>query len=236
MTSLTHAAVGAVAGTRIRNFGLALAVSFATHFLLDAIYHFKAFYELEVPGRWTHRQATVTLFLALAIPGLAAMVWIWRRNRQVVIFAGYGCAMVLVDRVQRWQWELIWALLLTAIWYLLAPNPLTRRWVICGFAAYLPDLLKSFIPAIAFVHKAAHHRTVIGMGDWVSRLGRGNWQIPPLRALDPYYQIGYGLEILMEAAILYGCLYWLVRHGSAADRSTLGHRADPIDEENLIPT
>jgi hypothetical protein len=235
MTPATHAVVGAVAATRVRNFGLALAASFALHFVLDAIYHFEAFYELSVPGRWTYQQTMAVLFAALTVPGLAAMVWIWRRNRQVWLFSCYALVMCGVAFEQRWEWKLAWATLLTAIWLPLVSTPLARRWVLCGFVGYLPDCLKFPFPALHSLHVAAHYRAAHNLGDWLSLLGRGRWEIPfNSRALDPYYQIGYGLTMLLEAAILCGCLYWLVRRLSVTDLAAVDHQADSVDEGSLV--
>ncbi len=212
MTPATHAAFGAVASSRCRNLGLALAVSFASHFLLDAVYHFEAFYALSVLGRWPLEQTMLGLFAGLAVLAVPVVLWLLRRHRPVGIFACYGLAMSLLAFAPgRWT-RLGWGVLITVLWYASVRVPPIRRWVLCGFFAYLPDIAKPWIPPLDWLHDWFHYEPELDLGDWVSLLVSGRWRIYiNYRIFDPYYRIGYVLEVLLEGAILFGCLYWLAR-------------------------
>lgn len=212
MTPATHAAVAAVVASRFRSLGIALAASFALHFVLDAIYHFEAFYQLSVPGKWSYEYTMLALFGALAVLGAPAMMWMWRRSRLVFSFGCYAFLMCALPFEPHRVWRLVWAALLSGIWLVLSPTAQVRRWVICAFAAYLPDCLRTLSPLLGRLHQASHYRAEVELGDWVSLLGAGRWKIDVnARIFDPWYQIGYGLEILLEAAILFGSLYWVAR-------------------------
>lgn len=235
MTPATHAAVAAVVATRFRNLALAVVLAFGLHFALDAVYHFEAFYELSVAGGWSYERAMVALFGGLSLLVAPVLVWLWRRNRQVWWLACYALLLCLVAFEPLPLWRLAWAALLSLLWWLLSPSMLARRWVLCSFAAYLPDCLKRISPALAWLHDAIHYNSDLELGDWVSLLARGRWKIDPnVRIFDPYYQIGYALEILLEAAILFGCLYWLVRRLSVADLPAVHYQRDPVDEGSLV--
>ena len=221
MTPATHAAFGAVASSRCRNLGLALAVSFASHFLLDAVYHFEAFYALSVLGRWDFERTRLGLFAGLAVLSVPVVLWLLRRHRAVGIFACYGLAMSLLSFFSgRWT-RLGCAILITALWYASTHVPQVHRWVLCGFFACLPDLIRPWIPPVNWLHEWFHYDPALDLGDWVSLLVTGRWRIYiNERIFDPYYRIGYILEVLLEGAILFGCLYWLAR-GPRQDSSCL---------------
>ena len=212
MTPATHAAFGAVASSRCHNLGLALAVSFASHFLLDAVYHFEAFYALSVLGRWPLQRTMLVLFAGLAVLAVPVALWLLRRNRPVGIFACYGLAMSLLPFFPGQWTRLGWGVLITALWYASTRVPLVRRWVLCGFFADLPDIIRLWIPPVDWLHEWFHYDPALDLGDWVSLLVTGRWRIYiNYRIFDPYYRIGYILEVLLEGAILFGCLYWLAR-------------------------
>ncbi|HYM10123.1 MAG TPA: hypothetical protein VEU62_05310 [Bryobacterales bacterium] len=235
MTPATHAAVAALVATRFRNLALAVVLAFGLHFVLDAVYHFEAFYELSVAGAWSYERAMVALFGGLGLLAAPVFVWLWRKNRQVWWFACYAFLLCLVAFEPLPAWRLGWATLLSLLWWLLSPNALGRRWVLCSFVAYLPDCLKKIIPAMGWLHDATHYNSELELGDWVSLLARGRWKINPnARIFDLYYQIGYSLEILLEAAILFGCLYWLVRRLSVADLPAVDNQRNPVDERSLV--
>ena len=148
MIPATHAAVSAVATARIRSLALALAASFALHFILDAIYHFEAVYPVSVPGKWSEGQIRLVLFAGLAALGVPIMAWVWRKSRQVFRFGCYALLMSTVIFEPVPGWRLTWAALLTAIWLVLTPAASGRRWVLCGFAGYFPDWLKTVFPPV----------------------------------------------------------------------------------------
>lgn len=235
MTPATHVVTGAIAGSRFRNLGAALAAAFALHFALDAIYHFEAFYELSVPGGWTYEYAMLALFGSLAALGVPVMIWLWRRDRQVWSFACYAILMCAVAFEPHWRWKLALSALLTTFWLAICRSAEIRRWVLCGFVSYLPDALKQPLPRFGELHDAVHYRADRELGDWVSLLGQGRWKIDlNARIFDPYYRTGYAIEILIEAAILFGCLYWLVRRVSAPAVTLPDNQGEAVEEESLI--
>src|SRR5262249_29636673 len=202
----------AVVASRIRNLFLALTAAFALHFVVDAIYHFEAAYQISVPGKWSIDQTMLVLFGGLAAFATPLMIWIARSSRKTALFGLYALLLgaVVLDPAPRWR--LLWAALLTALWLVAVPDNLSRRWVLCGFVAYLPDILKKFSPVLARLHDLTHFGGELDLGDWLSLLARGKWRIDVnARAFDPYYQIGYALEFLMEATILFGALFWLAK-------------------------
>ena len=234
MIPATHAAAGAAATNRFRNVALALIVSFGLHYVLDALYHFEGFYELSVPGGWTYERTMFILFTALIPLAAPIAAWLWWKNRQVGWFACYAFLLSMIAFEPSPAWRLIWAGLLSAGWWLVARTSALKRWALCGLAAYLPDCLKGPIPALGWLHEAMHHRPELDLGDWVSLLVRGRWRIPlNSRAFDPYYQIGYAIEILFEAAILFGCLYLLVRW-SVADLAAVHHQRGAVDKRSFV--
>jgi hypothetical protein len=212
MTPATHVAVAAVVAGRIRSLGWALAACFGLHFALDFIYHFEQFFPLSVPGGWSYEKAMQALFAGLAAVTAPATLWALRRRPQAQFLAGYALLMCALPFETATRWRLIWAVLLTAAWWLLSPSADSRRWVLCGFASYLPDALRHWWPPLKKLHDAFHYTGSISMGDWVSLWARGRWNVGPNdRIYDPYYQIGYVIEILMEGAIFFGALYLLAR-------------------------
>ena len=212
MTPATHAAVAAVIASRFRNLAVALVLSFGIHFVLDAVYHFEAVYPVSVPGRWSYGRTMMILFAGFIAAGTPVLVWIWRKNPQVWLFGCYAFLMCSVVFERLPLWRLLWATLLTVIWCLVTPAPAARRCVVCAFVAYLPDSLKKLYPAFERFHDAAHYSSALDLGDWVSMLARGRWKLKPdTLAFDPYYLIGYTVEVVLEMTILFGCLWWLVK-------------------------
>lgn len=234
MIPATHAAVGGLVARRVRNLGVALALSFGLHYVLDGIYHFESFYELSVPGLWTYERTRATLFAALAPLAAPFMIWLWMKSRPVWWFACYAFLLSLAGFEPTPGWRLLWALLLSAGWMLATPTAAARRWVLGGFAAYLPDCLKGVIPGLGWLHDALHYRSGLDLGDWLSLLVRGRWRVPlNSRAYDPYYLAGYAVEILIEAAILCGCLYWLTKP-SVTDLAAVDDKRGAVDERSLV--
>ncbi len=212
MIPATHAAVAAVVASRVRNLPLALTAAFALHFVMDGIYHFESVYQVSVPGKWSEEQTMLVLFGGLAALATPLMIWIGRMSRRAGLFGLYALLMGAVALDPAPRWRLVWAALLTALWLAATPDTLGRRWILCGFAAYLPDTLKTVLPAVARLHELTHYSPNLDLGDWLSLLARGKWRIDVnARVFDPYYQIGYALEFLIEATLLFGPLFWLAK-------------------------
>ncbi|MBI3667532.1 MAG: hypothetical protein HY236_15120 [Acidobacteria bacterium] len=235
MTPATHAAVGAAIASRTRNLSLALALSFGSHFVLDSIYHFEAFYPLSVPEKWSYAGTMLTLLAALTALGIPVAAWSLRKDREAWLFAGYAFLMCALPFEWRPAWRLTWAILLAGTWWAISPSAAVRRWVLCGFVSYLPDVLKGLLTPVESLHEAMHYRSSLDLGDWISLLARGRWKLHVnYRIYDPWYQLGYALEILVEGAILFGSFYLLARRPSVADLAAVHHQADPVDKGSLV--
>ncbi len=216
MTPATHAAVAALVSTRCRNLGVALGASFGLHFLADALYHFEAFYPLSVAARSTSDESMWLIFLVLAMPAVVLTVWLARRDLQVGSFAAFGLALSMVPFDPSPARRIVWALVTGGFWWVLSRNSALRRWVLCGFFGYLPDLVRRLVPPLNRFHEWTHYETRLDLGDWISLIGRGRWQIAINdRIWDPYYQAGYALQLALEAVILFGSLGLLL----SSDRS-----------------
>lgn len=235
MTPATHAAVAAVAACRFRSLPVALAAAFALHFAADFFYHFEAFYPLSVLGPWPEGAAMAGLFVVLAGVAAPVVYWIARKDRTTGLFSVYAlllCALPLDRNVAR---RVVAAALLSIVWIVLARTGELRRWVLCSFAAYLPDVARHFLVPLDRVHGLAHYDPTLDLGHWVSLLVRGRWQIPINdRIFDPCYLAGYALEVLLEAGILFWCLWWLARRRSVANLPAVDHQRNPVDEGSLV--
>src|SRR5712692_5700226 len=137
MIPTTHAAAAAVVASRIRNLLLALTAAFALHFVVDGIYHFEAVYPVSVSGKWSDQQIMLALFGGLAALATPLMIWIGRMSRRAGLFGLYALLLGAVALDPAPRWRLVWAALLTALWLVATPDTLSRRWILCGFVAYL---------------------------------------------------------------------------------------------------
>ena len=173
----------------------------------------------------------LALFVALAALGVPVTAWVLGKSREGWIFAAYALLMCALPFEPKHTWRLAWAILLAALWWGISPTERGRRWVLCGFVAYLPDLLKWLIPPIAKLHAAMHFSSRLDLGDWISLLARSRWRLHVnYRIFDPYYQLGYVLEILLEGAIFFGSLRLIAGRRSVTDLPTVHHQADAVDK------
>ena len=236
VTPATHAAVSAALARRIPSLPAALAVSFALHFLLDFVFHFEGFFPLSVPGRWTSEGAMGALFAALAAVAVPVTLWITRGNRAAQAFAGYALLMCLGPFEPATRWRLLWAILISAAAWTFSPADQGRRWVLCGLAGYLPDGLRHWIAPLDRLHGMAHYDGSMPLGAWLSLVVRGYWRVKPNDVIyDPYYQAGYAMEILLEAAALLAALWWLARPAaSVADLPAVDHQRRAVDERGAV--
>jgi hypothetical protein len=212
-----------------------LAAAFGLHFVCDLVYHFEAFYPLSVLGPWTLERTMLGLFVVLAVLSAPIVVWIARRDRQTALFALYSLLLSVIPFDPVPGRRIVWAVALSVLWLALTRLPDMRRWILCALAAYFPDLIRHWIPALQQFHDWAHYDAQLDAGDWVSLLATGRWRVHVNeRIFDPSYQAGYALEILFEAALLFGCLYWLTRRPSVTDLSAVHNQADPVHEGSLV--
>lgn len=196
--------------TRFRSLGAAAAISFGLHFLLDFVNHFEAFYPLSLVFKQpTYEAARLLVSLPLAAMAALASAWLLRKHRPVRRFAFFALALCPLPFEMEVRWGLVWLVLLSALGWAVSEGE-GRRWVVCALAACLPDALRHWLPPIQRLHNLFHYQDVT-LGDWASLLGRGTWRQPPwVQAADPYYWAGWGVELLLEGALLAGAFYLLV--------------------------
>jgi hypothetical protein len=209
MTPATHAAVGAAISGAVPRLWLAIPAAFASHFLLDAIFHFEAFYPLSRAIGTSHDEAFVIALLGAAAAMVPAVWWVARKDRELAIYCVYLLALVFLWVEEDQTARLAMVLAVTAGVLGFSRSARIRRWTICGFAAVLPDLIRKLVPTMARFHNWVHVSDDRGLGDLTYRL---LVNAPPLfvgdRFANPAYLLGYFLEIVIEAAILLAALWW----------------------------
>jgi hypothetical protein len=175
------------------------------------------------------------LFAVLAILGTPVVIWLARRDPATGWFAGYGLLLSALPFDPSDARRLLLATVVTGLWWLLFRRPEMRRWTLCGFFAYLPDLIKHFLDPLMVVHEFFHNDPSVGLADWISLLVRGRWKIEINdRIFDPWYQVGYGLEILLEGSILFTSLYLLTRRTRPAGLAPVHDQNRPVHERSLV--
>jgi len=224
MTPATHAAVGAAAARAVPRLWIALPLAFFSHFVCDAIYHFEAFYPLSQKLGTTHNQAMLIAFAGVGA-ALAPFLWaVVRGSRDLMWFTAYLAAITALRLETASGARLAGNLALAGAVLGLSRSEALWRWVICGLAANLPDLLRDWIGPLDRLHVWAHYDGYHDLGDWLYRLFRGGPSLFAGRRFDdPAYVLGYFLEIVIEAAILLGCLYYAGRGPVAAEGSRPPH-------------
>ena len=220
MSPATHAVLGAaIVGTAPRLW-IALPLAFLSHFVCDAIYHFEAFYPLSQKLGVSHSEAFA---VTVAVLGLALLPALWvlaRRDRGLLPFYLYVWAvspLLAVEGIYR----LAVGLLITGLFFLFSDSARLCRWVLGAFAANLPDLARWAFEPLNRLHIASHYEGMHDLGDVIYRLVRKQ---PGLfvgyRFDDPYYVLGYVIEIAVEVSLLLGGLYWMTSEWRRAVRKT----------------
>lgn len=215
MTPATHAAVGAAISGAVPRLWLAIPAAFASHFLLDAIFHFEAFYPLSRAIGTSHDEAFVIALLAAAAAMVPAVWCVARRDRELAIFCVYLLALVFMRVEEDEIARLAMVLAVSCGVLAFSRSARIRRWTICGFAAVLPDLIRKLLVPVAQLHNWVHIPDDRGLGDLTYRL---LVNAPPLfvgdRFENPAYLLGYFLEIVIEAAILLSAVWWAGKNRS----------------------
>jgi hypothetical protein len=216
MSPATHAVLGAAIAGLAPRMWVAVPIAFLSHFFCDAFYHFEAFYPLSRKLGTSHQAAALITFVALGL-ALAPFLWRYGRNdRNVQLFYVFVAGACLLRLVGHWTGRTSGGLLLAAVFLLLSRSVRLSGWVLCGFAAVLPDLMRQGIAPLNRFHIFMHYEGVHDLGDLLYRHFR---QQPSLfvgdRFDDPYYVAGYALELLIELAILVGSLHLMVRASKA---------------------
>ena len=218
MSPAAHAAVGAALAGRIPRLSLAIPAAFLSHFLMDSVYHFEAFYAL---ARWMGVSRAEAFLTAAAVLGGAlapAMLWIARKDRRLFLFLIFAGALSVALTIPRWEVKAALTGVLVAAYLTLAWSRRALIWTVGALAAVCPDILKFASTWFYEVHGWWHYSAVRDMGYWMNRWLGG----PQLYIWDRFtsvgYVAGYGLEALFESAFLLGGL-WLMAKQAEAERS-----------------
>lgn len=208
MTPLTHAAVGVVIfqkfrHSRVRLFGwaAAFALAFVSHPFLDAIPHF------EDTGPLSDYRHSLPVFLALGAIGSSLSFVLMRWNREagwvwLVLSLWIGLGSDFYE-----EWRIPTAIVALAVLAWKSRYPAAVGYLLAGMLATAADLLPLHVVSVERWHRSMHYQV-----DWGTHLFRyfSDAALPAdwlARLRDPYFLVGYGLELLVEGAILLVCLY-----------------------------
>ena len=166
----THVAVAAAIAHLCPRPALAIAADFASHFLLDTVFHFEAFYPLSRVLGLTHQE---TFWLMAAVMGVLlvpSMAWIARKDRDVCILTIYAIACSAALLAPGYWNRLIALSSLTLGAWALGGKPKMTLWLSCAFAAAVPDALKHLIGPVGNFHGFMHYAGADDLGYWINRL------------------------------------------------------------------
>ncbi len=212
MAPTTHAAVGAAIAHLCPRLRLAVPLAFASHFLLDSIFHFEAFYPLSQVLGTTHDEAFWITALVMAAILVPSMAWIGRESHDVRIVALYTVATSAALLVDEPIYRLVALVCLTLGAWSLSRTRNVAVWLAGAFTAALPDALKHLLGPFGRFHMFMHYEGADDLGYWINRLFA---QPDPAwfgaRATKWTYLTGYAVEIAIETALMLGCLWVLTR-------------------------
>ena len=212
MAPTTHAAVGAAIAHLCPRVGLAVPAAFASHFLLDSIFHFEAFYPLSQVLGTTHDEAfwiAAVIMAAILVPGMG---WIGRRSHDVRMLTLYGVAASAALLVQGSVNRLIALICIAVGAWSLSRTPNLSLWLAGAFAATIPDALKRLVGPVGRFHRFMHYEGANDLGYWLNRLlAQPDPEWFGARATKWTYLTGYAVEIALETALLLGGLWVLTR-------------------------
>ena len=236
MTPLTHAAVGMaicqhLRSRRLGRFGwaIALALAFASHYLLDSIPH------IDSIGPLQGFRFSGLLFPALGLIGAGFAVYLFPRNREA------GLIWILLSvwiGVAGLSGTFVHGLAAVALCGFLAYR--TRRveaaaFFLAGILAISADFVPRSIRAAAKFHDSMHFSV-----SWGTSLFR-TFQPPPLpagtlaRLQDPYFQLGYAMELIAEA-VIFLTAFWSLSRLALERKAELEPAASvPEPEETRAP-
>lgn len=202
MTPLTHAIVGTAIYHYLRRpwagrwgWVLAFPLAFASHYLLDAIPHF------EGGGPLLRIRYSPWVFPALAGIGSVLSWYLYRRNRQAALLWLALCGWVGMAGISIPLVRVAATLALLGYIAYRTRQAHAVGYGLAGVLAIAADMIpQTWSAAVAF-HDRMHSRV-----DWGTYLYR-EFQSSPVpanwlsRLQDPYFLVGYGLEVLVEGLI-----------------------------------
>lgn len=220
MTPLTHAAVATLICQQTRRlrcggwkWSIALAMVFASHFLLDSIPHFEGVVPIQ------NYKRNVLLMVGMGSLGMVLAALLMRWNREVgrvwlVLFLWIALGFYTFS----W-WRILTAAI--ALAYIAWKSPLRQAvfYTAAGMISVLPDLMPPSLQNLTLFHRSMHYSS-----DW-SNLVYLYFSDPPVprtwqaRLQSPPFLLAYGLELAIEGLIFVLALYFLARDRLAPEMS-----------------
>lgn len=219
MTPLTHAAVGAAFYQQLRKprwprwaWLCAFPLAFLSHYALDAIPHFEGTMPIVKPLEKT------LVMLAFGLLGALLAVLMLRWNREtgkiwliLALWIGLGPYSFPILRLLTAALALV-----VAAWT--SNRSGGNRWsstayLLAAMAAIAPDVLSATFRSMKDFHFKMHYK--LDWGTMIHRAYSGE-PIPTgllARLHDPYFLLGYALELGVEACIFFTALYLCSREG-----------------------
>lgn len=212
MTPLTHAASGTAIYQMLRRSPLrrwswvvAFPLAFASHYLLDAIPHFEDF------GPLLRYRTNPWIFLGLGMIGSGLAVYLFRRNRETGLIWLILSLWIGLGGISPPAIRLLAAL--ACLGYLAYKTKQTDAVasLLAGMLAVAPDFVAVISRSATTFHNTMHYRL-----DCATRLYL-YFNPPPVprdwlvRIQNPYFLLGYSIELLVEAVIFFGSLYLFSR-------------------------
>ena len=214
MTPLTHAASGAALYKMLRRSPLgrwswvvAFPLAFASHYLLDAIPHFEGV----GPFILLKYQASFWVFLGLGMIGGGLAVYLFRRNREAGLIWLLLSLWIGLGGISPPALRLPAALACLGYLAYKTKQADAVASLLAGMLAVAPDWVFVLSRDAHLIHHRLHYHL-----DWATRLYL-HFHPPPIpqdwqvRLSNPYFLLGYGLELLVEAVIFFLALYLFSR-------------------------
>jgi hypothetical protein len=183
-----------VRSARLGRFGwpLALALAFASHFLLDSIPH------LDAMGPLRSFRSSWLLFPAFGVTA-AALTWlVYRRNPGLAWIWILLSLWLVISGFSGTILRGLAALVLVGLLFYRTRRADSPGYLLAGILAISADFVPKTVSTLANFHNGLHYNVGWGTSLFLQ------FQDPPLpsglvRLQNPYYLMGYGLEFLVEA-------------------------------------
>jgi hypothetical protein len=201
MTPLTHAAVGLAICHRVNSrapgvlgWALALGLAFSSHFLLDSIPH------LDAIGPLREFRRGMALHLALALLGTVLAALLYRRNREAGLIWLLLSVWVGIAGISGTLVRALTAIVLMVVLAFRMRRIDAPAFLFAAILAVSGDMIPGRLESLDKFHDAMHF-----VAGWGTSLYIQFEALPPpptsVRLRNPYFQFGYALELLVEAAI-----------------------------------
>jgi hypothetical protein len=240
MTPLTHGAVGLLVCRHLRprrlglpGWAIALVLAFLSHFLLDAIPH------LDAIGPLRELRRSLWLFLILSVIGAGLAAFLYKRNQDAgVIWLLLSVWLAVAGFAGTWV-RAIAALTMIGFLALRTRRIEAPAYLAGAMLAIAGDMVPSRLELLSNFHDGMHF--VVG---WGTSLYVQFYSWPPpsgtlVRLRNPYFQVGYGLEFIVEAAIFLGAFWsfsrFVFERGAPEETAALLTAEREAEQEERAP-